>query len=44
MNCGKSTSWNLSQAQALGIDLGSKIITLPSTEDIIAAGRALLQF
>jgi hypothetical protein len=43
MNCGKA-SWNLSQAQRLGVDVGSSIIVLPTTAEIIAAGRELLQF
>lgn len=41
--CGKST-WNLSQAQAMNVDRGSSLIPLPSTDDIIQAGRDLLQF
>jgi hypothetical protein len=41
--CGKQ-SWNLTQAQAVGVDVGSVLVPLPSTDDIIAAGRALLEF
>ena len=41
--CGKS-SWNLTAAQAMGVDVGSVLIPLPSTADIVAAGRALLEF
>ena len=41
--CGKA-SWNLSEAQAMSVDIGSTLIPLPSTEDIIQAGHDLLQF
>jgi hypothetical protein len=43
MTCGK-TKWNLSQAQALGVDAGSTAGLAPGTADIIQQGRALLQF
>ena len=42
MSCGKA-KWSLAQAQALGVDTGSIVIPMPSTADIVAAGRALLQ-
>jgi hypothetical protein len=42
LRCGQTT-WTLAQAQALGVDVGSKVVPSPSTSDIIAAGRALLQ-
>jgi hypothetical protein len=35
---------NLTTAQAMGVDVGSVLVPLPSTADIVAAGRALLQF
>lgn len=41
--CGKAT-WNLSEAQAMSVDVGSVLIPLPSTDDIIQAGHDLLQF
>ena len=43
MKCGAST-WTLAQAQAMGVDVGSTLVPVPSTDAIIAAGRALLQF
>lgn len=42
-HCGKSM-WSLAEAQAHGVNVGSVIIPLPSTADIIAAGHALLEF
>lgn len=42
MACGK-TKWTLAEAQALGVDVGSSVVPMPSTAEIIAAGRALLE-
>ena len=42
-NCGKA-SWTLAEAQAQGVEVGSRVIPLPSTADIIAAGHSLLEF
>jgi len=42
LRCGK-TSWTLAAAQALGVDVGSVVVPVPATADVIAAGRALLQ-
>lgn len=42
LKCGKS-SWTLAEAQARGVDVGSVVVPSPSTADVIAAGRALLQ-
>ena len=41
--CGKAT-WNLSQAQAAGVDVGSVLVPVPTTDEVVAAARALLQF
>lgn len=41
MACDK-TEWTLAEAQALGVDVGSVVIAVPTTAEIIAAGRALL--
>jgi hypothetical protein len=43
MKCGAQT-WSLAQAQALGVDVGSVLVPVPSTAAIIAAARDLLQF
>ena len=43
MHCGKQ-SWTLTQAQALGVDVGSVLVPVPSTAAIIAAARDLLLF
>ena len=37
-------AWNLTQAQALGVDVGSVVTTLPSTDELVAMGHNLLQF
>jgi hypothetical protein len=37
-------NWNLTQAQALGVDVGSVATTLPSTDELVAMGHNLLQF
>ncbi len=43
--CGKNgTRLTLAEAQAVGQDVGSTVTTPPSTEEILAAGHALLQF
>jgi hypothetical protein len=42
-NCDKVT-WNLTEAQALGVDVGSVLAALPSTDELVAMGHALLQF
>ena len=36
--------WNLTQAQALGVDVGSVVAPLPSTDELVAMGHAMLQF
>ena len=33
-----------SQAQAAGVDVGSVLVPVPMTDEVIAAARALLQF
>ena len=43
MHC-RGTVWNLTQAQALGIDLGSTVSTLPSLAQLVAMGHDRLQF
>jgi hypothetical protein len=43
MNC-RGMVWNLSQAQALGVDVGSIVGTAPSAEDLVAMGHDRLQF
>ena len=43
MTCGKAT-WSLSEAQAHGVDVGSVLVPVPSTDEVVAAARALLQF
>ena len=40
----RSTVWNFSQANALGIDIGSTVSTLPSLEQLVAMGHDRLQF
>ena len=42
MNCGK-TSWTLDEAQALGVEIGSTVIPVPTDDTIIAAARDLLR-
>ena len=37
-------SWSLAQAQALGVDVGSVNTTLPSTDELVALGHAMLDF
>ena len=36
--------WNLTQAQAMGVDEGSTTGPLPTAGEVVAMGRALLQF
>lgn len=43
MHC-RGTTWNFTQAQALGIDLGSTIHTLPTVDELVAMGHDRLQF
>ena len=43
-NVCNGNAWNLTQAQALGVDVGSVATTLPSTDELVAMGHALLQF
>jgi len=43
-NVCNGATWNLSQAQALGVDVGSVATTLPSTDELVAMGHSLLQF
>ena len=40
--CGGAV-WNLTQAQALGVDVGSVTTTLPSTDELVAMGMAVLE-
>jgi hypothetical protein len=44
MKCGSATWSSLAQAQAVGVDVGSVLVPVPSTAAIIAAARDLLQF
>jgi len=44
MKCGSATWSSLAEAQAVGVDVGSVLVPVPSTADIIAAARDLLQF
>jgi hypothetical protein len=37
-------SWNLTSAQQLGVDVGSVATTLPSIDELVAIGHALLEF
>jgi hypothetical protein len=39
--CGGAV-WNLTEAQALGVDVGSVTTTLPSTDELVAMGKAIL--
>jgi hypothetical protein len=43
MRC-KADALNFSQAQALGVDLGSRVTTLPSVDALVAMGHDVLQF
>ena len=43
MHCDKRI-WNLAQAMAVGVDVGSSLGLLPSTEQLIQMGRATLGF
>ena len=43
MRC-KGDALNFSQAQALGVDLGSTVSTLPSVDALVAMGHDVLQF
>jgi hypothetical protein len=43
MRC-KGDALNLSQAQALGVDVGSTVGTLPSLEALVDMGHDVLQF
>jgi hypothetical protein len=43
MTCGDA-HWNLSQAQALGVDVGSALVTPPTVDQVVASARALLHF
>ena len=43
MKCGSAT-WNLTQAQARGVDTGSVLAPPPDVDAVIAAARALLHF
>ena len=43
MHC-RGTMWNISQAQAVGIDLGSSVQTLPTVGELVAMGHDRLQF
>jgi hypothetical protein len=43
MRC-KADALNFSQAQALGVDLGSRVTTLPSVDTLVTMGHDVLQF
>lgn len=43
MKCGDET-WNLTQAQAMGVDVGSALVPPPTVDQVVAAARALLHF
>ena len=43
-NVCNGNAWNLTMAQALGVDVGSVTSTLPDTDQLVAMGHALLQF
>lgn len=43
MHC-RGTTWNLTQAQALGIDVGSTVSTLPALDALVAMAHDRLQF
>jgi hypothetical protein len=43
MRC-NADAWNFTEAQALGLDLGSTVATLPSLEELVAMGHDVLQF
>ena len=43
MRC-RGDALNFSQAQALGVDLGSTVSTLPSVDALVAMGHDVLQF
>jgi hypothetical protein len=39
-----NVQWNLTAAQALGVDVGSVATTLPALSELIAMGHAVLEF
>ena len=39
-----NVQWNLTEAQAMGVDVGSVATTLPTLEELVAMGRAVLEF
>jgi len=41
VQCG-SNKWNLTEAQALGVDVGTKVGKLPPDDEVIKWGRDLL--
>ena len=43
-NVCNSTNFNLTEAQALGVDVGSVATTLPTVDALVAMGHALLDF
>ncbi len=43
-NVCNSTNFNLTEAQALGVDIGSIATTLPTVGALVAMGHALLDF
>jgi hypothetical protein len=43
LRCGNK-SWDLASAQAAGIELGSQLVPMPSTQSIISTARLLLGF
>jgi len=43
MNC-RGTGWNLTEAQQLGIDVGSTVSTLPTVDQIVEMAHDRLQF
>lgn len=43
LKCGNET-WNLTTAQAAGIEIGSQLVPLPNTQMIVAFARQMLGF
>ena len=42
LHCGYNTSWNLQEAQERGLEVGSSLHTLPSTEELLGIMQELL--
>lgn len=39
-----NSDWSLAEAQAKGVDVGSSNATLPTIDELVALGHALLEF